>query len=371
MLRYLQVENFKSLKRISLPLERLNLFFGMNGAGKSSIIQSLLLLRQSFWKNSDIHTLYLSGDLINLGSGREVLCQSTNDEFIRVVLSFSGDYVIERVYPCKDTIKSYLRSDNATGGTEVQDLIQTHEEGLFGNQFCYLSAEHIGPRVGYDMSRWDRESDNLLGIHGEYAVPFLASYGDEYKVRNELCLKSGRTNRLMDQLSAWLAYISPGIKIDAQYIPYEEKAKLGISYDGVRLTSDPFTPINVGFGIPYALPLIVALLVSEPQSLVLLENPESHLHPRGQAKIAELIARAAASGTQIICESHSDHIINGIRVAVKNQLLNHDNLLVTYFTKNDNQETELTNINVDSKGTLSEYPDGLLDEWGILMSELF
>ena len=86
--------------------------------------------------------------------------------------------------------------------------------------------------------------------------------------------------------------------------------------------------------------------------------------------MAELIALAAENGCQILCESHSDHIINGIRVAVRQGLINHQKLMVSYFSKNEQQETVAEHIRVDKKGALSGYPDGLLDEWGILMSEL-
>lgn len=86
--------------------------------------------------------------------------------------------------------------------------------------------------------------------------------------------------------------------------------------------------------------------------------------------MAELIALAAENGCQILCESHSDHIINGIRVAVRQGLIDHQKLMVSYFSKNEQQETVAEHIEVDKKGALSEYPAGLLDEWGILMSEL-
>ncbi len=136
------------------------------------------------------------------------------------------------------------------------------------------------------------------------------------------------------------------------------------------MASNTFLPVNVGFGIPYVLPLVVALLTAEKDGLLLIENPESHLHPKGQTAIAELISRVAARGTQIICESHSDHIINGVRVAVKNRVLENKDVSVVYFDKDDDQITRTTEISVDQKGNLSDYPAGLLDEWGILMSAL-
>ena len=77
MINYMQIENFKSIRKLSLPLENLNLFFGMNGMGKSSVIQALLLLRQSFWENSKLglDCLYTNGTMIKLGTGKDVFCQ--------------------------------------------------------------------------------------------------------------------------------------------------------------------------------------------------------------------------------------------------------------------------------------------------------
>ena len=201
-------------------------------------------------------------------------------------------------------------------------------------------------------------------------VPYLAFEGDQFKVPDELCLNEGRTNRLYDQVSAWMSKISPGIKIHATNEPLDNKAKLDISYIGQRLKSAPFKPVNVGFGIPHVLPLVVLLLTANENGLILIENPESHLHPMGQTAIADLITAVANRGTQIICESHSDHIINGIRVAIKNQRLPCKDLSIVFFEKDENQLTKTTEIAIDQNGNLSEYPIGLLDEWGNLMAEL-
>lgn len=370
MIRYLQVDNFKSLKNIAIPLEKLNLFFGMNGMGKSSVLQALLLLRQSYWSHSPkwLGSLKTRGGLINLGTSTDVFCQGAEVEYIHFLLGFKKDRTLDLVYDYGSGLKpiGILR---LVGGYGHMDP-SIEQEPLFANGFSYLGAEHIGPRNEYSADRWEKEGLNPMGNHGEFAVPFLALEGETYRVPAELCLDSGKTDRLLDQVSAWMSVISPGIKIGARYLPTEEAAKLDIRYNGARLASDPFLPVNVGFGVPYVLPLIVTLLTATPDSLLLLENPESHLHPRGQSGIADLIARAAAYGTQILCESHSDHIINGIRVAVKEGTLSCQDLSVVYFDKDEEQMTKTTEIAVDRNGNLSEYPDGLLDEWGILMSAL-
>ena len=367
MINYMQIENFKSIRKLSLPLENLNLFFGMNGMGKSSVIQALLLLRQSFWENSKLGLdyLYTNGTMIQLGTGKDVFCQSGVSDNIRFYIQFSNNIKFDCCY--KYRLDDPDSDQLMRVGTKTDD---SYAVSLFSEQFSYLGAEHIGPRKQYSIENWKRNGAVKLGTAGEFVVPFLALEGEKLRVPEEMCLQSGKTNRLIDQVSAWMAEISPGIRISAELLPSIEKAKLAISYSGDRLFSDSFLPVNVGFGIPYVLPLIVELLISNQDSLLLIENPESHLHPKGQTMIANLIALAAEHGCQIICESHSDHVINGIRVAIKKKQINNRKVGISFFSKNKEQETKVDNIYIDSKGNLSEYPLGLLDEWGILMTEL-
>lgn len=367
MINYMQIENFKSIKKLSLPLENLNLFFGMNGMGKSSVIQALLLLRQSFWENykSGLDCLYTNGEMIQLGTGKDIFCQSGFSDTIRFYVQFSDGGAYDCCYkyePDKPNNDQLTRIGTGTG--------ENYAVSLFSERFSYLSAEHIGPRKQYSIENWRKNGAARLGIMGEFIVPFLALEGEKIRVPDEMCLQTGKTNRLIDQVSAWMAEISPGIRLNAQLIPLLEKAKLEVSYSGERLVSEPFLPVNVGFGIPYVLPLIVELLISDCGSLLMIENPESHLHPKGQTIIAKLISLAAENGCQILCESHSDHVINGVRVVVKQGLISNNKVRISFFSKNENQETNVEHIFMDSKGNLSEYPSGLLDEWGILMSEL-
>lgn len=367
MIKYMQVENFKSIKKLSLPLENLNLFFGMNGMGKSSVIQSLLLLRQSYWENhkSSLDYLYTNGDIIQLGTGRDIFCQSALEETLRFYIQLDN----QRKYDCH--YKFNLNDPDCDQLERMEaGLQEDYSSALFSDKFSYLGAEHLGPKKQYGIENWKKNGVLKRGALGEFTVPFLAIEGERIRVPDPMCLQTGRTNRLIDQASAWMAEISPGIRITAELLPLIEKAKLAISYSGDRLISDTFLPVNVGFGIPYVLPLIVELLISDEEGLLLIENPESHLHPKGQSMIGKLISLAAEHGCQIICESHSDHVINGVRAAAKNGLICNEKIGVYFFSKNKDQETKVKSIYVDSRGNLSDYPAGLLDEWGILMSEL-
>ena len=101
------------------------------------------------------------------------------------------------------------------------------------------------------------------------------------------------------------------------------------------VTSNEYRPTSVGFGIAYVLPVLVALLSANEKYMVIIENPEAHLHPRGQVAMGELIARAAAAGVQVIVETHSDHVLNGVRLAVKGKDFASARCCRTFLQKRD------------------------------------
>lgn len=367
MIKYMRVENFKAIRKMNLGLGSLNLLFGMNGMGKSSLMQTILLIRQSYIKSGrmNMDQLYINGDLIALGSSRDILCSNAEGNEISFVFADTGDRMNRFVY----------RADfNSNTNNQLErinkDEAVDYSSALFRDEFIYISAEHLGPQRKYSYSRWDDQGVNSIGVRGEYTVPFLAMYGDVISVPQELCDDKGKTNKLKEQVSAWMKRISPGIRLGTELMISDQEAKLDISYEGDRFVSDSYSPVNVGFGITYVLPLVVALLSAGKDCLILIENPESHLHPKGQSAMAELLCKCAAHGTQIICESHSDHVINGVRVSVKEKLINYDDVMITYFSKNSKMNTEEKTIRIDENGNLDNYPIGLLDEWGELMAKL-
>jgi len=143
-----------------------------------------------------------------------------------------------------------------------------------------------------------------------------------------------------------------------------------------------FKPQNVGFGVSYILPVLATLLSAKAGNVVIIENPEAHLHPRGQSEIGKLIAETVARGVQVFVETHSDHVINGIRVAVRKGIVKPEDVNIAFFDRKPHdvpQEdgttkrevyAEVTNIKVDANGSLSEWPKDFMDEWGIQQMKL-
>ena len=176
-----------------------------------------------------------------------------------------------------------------------------------------------------------------------------------------------KSNILLHQVDAWLSEISPGTKLNTTNIPGTDLVLLDFQFETIRDYTNRFRPVNVGFGLSYVLPVIVALLTAEKDKLIIIENPEAHLHPRGQAEMGKLIALAAEAGAQLIIETHSDHLLNGIRVAVKEKIMSEQNVALFYFnrmnTEGGEQYSQVTSIKIDRNGEFSEYPKDFMDEW--------
>lgn len=261
---------------------------------------------------------------------------------------------------------------------------------LFTDNFHYLQAERVGPRVFSEMSDYLVRQHRQIGPRGEYALHFLAIFGQETVDSELLCHPSMNFNpndppRLRVAVEAWMREISPGTRINVEMIEDLDLVRATYAFERVGQTATRnYRPTNVGFGISYTLPVLVALLSSNrkpdtdgepnPGRLVLLENPEAHLHPKGQFQIGNLIACAASSGTQIVLETHSDHILNGIRVAVREGNLNPDSVALHFFQrpKEDSQgaSVAVTPLKIDSDGRIDDWPPNFFDEYSKSLRKL-
>ena len=157
-----------------------------------------------------------------------------------------------------------------------------------------------------------------------------------------------------------MAEIFPGFQYAVTPVPGTDLATLGLATEG---NPELIRPQNTGFGLSYTLPIFVACLAAPENGLVLIENPEAHLHPAAQSKFAAFLAMIVSSGVQIILETHSDHIINGVRKAVRAKVINKQNALIYFFRQAENTEQDkVTRIEIDGKGNLTDWPKGFFDQ---------
>ena len=123
-------------------------------------------------------------------------------------------------------------------------------------------------------------------------------------------------------------------------------------------------PTNVGFGYAYVLPILVAGLTSTPKHTIIIENPEAHLHPKAQARLIEFLAKVASNEVQIFIESHSEHILNALCIAVitEENSIKNDDISVLYFQDTPEGEPNCTRIPILANGNIEEWPDGFFDQ---------
>ena len=367
MITSLHLLNFKPFANQLLEFRKLTLFSGLNSTGKSSVMQSLLLLRQSYQQGLlPEKGLALNGDFVNIGTAQDALFEGAKEDLIgfNIVLENNSKAVWRFKY---DREVDVLSIDSEPVSSEV------YKSNLFGNKFHYLQAERIGPRPFNEMSDYQVRQLGQLGIKGEYAAHFLAINGQkaisnsglshpDVKSKTQRDLSSAKSMDLIDQVEAWMGEISPGtrLKIDA-------KSDVDLmSFQYSYGDSNPYRATNVGFGISYTLPIIVAALASTPGTIILIENPEAHLHPKGQVKMGQLLALAASGGVQVVIETHSDHVLNGIRLAVHGGKIDPIDVQLHYFQRQNKEGqavTEVISPRINRNGRIDRWPDGFFDEW--------
>ena len=117
------------------------------------------------------------------------------------------------------------------------------------------------------------------------------------------------------------------------------------------------------------LPIIVSALIAQPGEILIVENPEAHLHPKAQSKLAQFLAKVSSCGVQVFIESHSDHILNALRIAILDKIVTPTELSILYFPQNLKQP--IVQIPVQPDGGIEEWPEDFFDQIDKDFSRLF
>ncbi|AIL44809.1 AAA family ATPase [Elizabethkingia anophelis] len=405
MIKQISIDNFKLYKEgVKIPLSNLNLFTGINGRGKSTALQVFLLLSQSTLINRATNKIYLNGDNVRLGSfddikNKDVLFSEkihfglefdhfSIDYYLYNANADASEVFIEHIdakcdgseinlhrndewytysdftqqqfqFPLFDlflgdaTLEQYFKQTNISNIRSGINFIGVH----------YVSADRIGPKNYYENKSLNHFVS--VGALGENTVNILHHKGND-KV-NETVLEgySKMFGENIEELSLtiedntnyWINKIFQGAKIQVESIKGEDLLKLRINSDG---KSSYFKPTNVGYGFSYSLPIIVTGLIAKPGEILIVENPEAHLHPYAQSILAKFLSLVSASGVQVLVETHSEHILNGFRIAVKNSIVSSKETNVLYF---DNKNDELFDkIIIDEEGGVNNWPKDFFDQ---------
>lgn len=362
MIRSISIQGFKCFReKETIPLSQINILYGKNGRGKSTVAQSLLLLAQTMLDCNDIAELHLMGNLIELGNFKEIVNKDiAQNSFF---WSLQDDKELIELGFEELPLKPQLAKLNKliVNGENRFDIITSSDEEKGSNQSVsttsdimmlqnlkllqYVSAGRIGPNN--TSLRKDILAPNWFGVKGEYVINVLANQGEEFQ--KEVC--------------EILSYVLSGATLKARPRDIDT---IELFLDSVN-NGNMFRPINVGFGYSYILPVIVAAILAEKGSILIIENPEAHLHPGAQSRIAKfLIETAKKKNIQLIIETHSDHVVNGLRIAMKQKVqeLSPTDAEIIFFSHDDKDtKPDIEIIKCDYRGELDIYPDDFLDEW--------
>lgn len=230
--------------------------------------------------------------------------------------------------------------------------------------FTTFKQSVLGQDALLETSDYLVRGQKQLGPSGEFTAHFLSVWGEEPIPNSTLAHPAAISLTLRHQVEAWLGEISPGTQINLTPNAGTDTITLQFAFMIDKVRSNWYRSTNVGYGITYALPILVAVLSSTPGSLLLIENPEAHLHPKGQAQMGDLLARAASGGVQIVVETHSDHVLNGIRVAVHDGKIRPDDVKLHYFQRRkEDGQSQVISPHIDQDGRIDTWPDGFFDEW--------
>ena len=319
MITRIDLYHFKCFSVLKLPLSPLTLLSGTNAAGKSSVLQALALLHQTIREHEWSTRLMLNGLAVRLGTVADVIDQVEGRTSFEVALWDEDDEY--RWNFSGDRTEMSMEVDRIEAGgitfTEPRPLCRLLPQRVVDQSvtmrlrdLSYLTAERLGPRDYYPLE--DPQLTPVVGPAGEHSVSVLHS-GEEVPVLESLALDGTPPTRLR-QVEARMAEFFPGCQLAIETIPHANAVRLG-----VRTSRDTgfHRPGHTGFGLTQVLPIVVAALSSKSNGLLLIENPEVHLHPAGQVSMGRFLAKVSAAGVQVILETHSDHVLNGVRRAVK------------------------------------------------------
>jgi predicted ATPase len=368
VLTRLDLEHFKCFDLLKLPIGRLTFLSGSNASGKSSVLQSLVLLHQTIREQEWSTRLLLNGGELRLGTITDVVDKLTGRRTFGIGLidsncetrwtfegadrrDMSAVVTAVRVGNTEQLAPAALRFLLPPSAPPEQEDLATRLLRL-----CFLTAERIGPREVYPLE--DPNATQVVGPRGENAASLL-HWGRDQAVLDTLAIND-RPPTLFHQVEAYMQEFFPGCSLEVQQVPQSNGVTLGLRTSSA---TDFHRPVHVGFGLTQVFPIIVAALSRKANDLLLIENPEVHLHPAGQARMGEFLSKIAAAGIQVLIETHSDHVLNGIRRSVKGGVTKHEEVAIHFFKDRETKGDQIISPLIDANGNIDVWPSGFFDQF--------
>ncbi|MFZ1560032.1 MAG: DUF3696 domain-containing protein, partial [Saprospiraceae bacterium] len=409
----LNFSNFKNWKNFNTDLTKINLFFGQNSSGKSSIIQLLLLLKQTV-ENTDDKVVLFFGDnksYVNLGNFDEII----NREAINKILDFgigfdfldnlmlnvkvskSKNGIVElselkarNIYSNILIVKIehhyHLRIEHLRNETKkvkkfqhINSFYKVPNESLLDESFkdsldvleksikylfsrmIYIGPLRENPKREY---KWTGSRHSHFGIRGENTFDaIITSIKENEKYVSQYFNFEGS---LAEIVGNWL--IEFGMADDFQIIPISEAKQLYQVNVKTKGSKNWVDICDVGFGVSQILPIIALCYYAPMGSILIIEQPEIHLHPKVQSGLGDLLIDAALSGNiQFIIESHSEHLLTRIQRRIAEEKIDDKDVKINFCNLIDG-ESVLEELEVDDFGEIINWPENF---FGDEMEEIY
>lgn len=330
----IKIRNYKCFDNVELELPRITVLTGSNGVGKSSVVQAMLLLLEA--STSSHKSISLKQEpRFRLGSFEDIV---GNDRYsIELQLD---DYNVKLGFV-----------EDKLGEASIEERRGTPPKVLT-SQPRYLNAERRGPRLSEEL----RSTPHDCGDTGEATGSILLQASQKATKIDKTRSLNGQNDNLQIEVDNWMSYICGEVAFKPEKLSDEHYRLKVIQRRGAHLAT------NTGFGYTYALPIVVDGLIIENGGLLIVENPEAHLHPKAQSNMGEFLAKIASSGVNILVETHSEHIVNGIRRSIlKQKVLSCQDLAIYFFELEDGKVKDVK-ITMDEEGNLSDFPQDFFDQ---------
>lgn len=367
MLTEITINNFKCFNNSkTFKLTNLNLLTGYNGRGKSSMLQALLLLAQTVQKTSEIKSLIINGDYIKLDLYDDIVntlekpvsfhLKSDNENIMDFLIEYSQDKNNDRRAILSNLIidgKNYFSNIVSIGvdikkddksAVRADPYSMSIIRPLFDNYY-YISADRLGPTKFEEKT--ELNNSNPVGANGQFRLNVI-----------------NRNKDLKKKISDSINYIMDST--DNIIITGEDNdfpvLKLAFENEQRKVKA-----INTGFGYSYVLSILLLLFFVKSGEII-IENPEAHLHPLAQARLMELICKTVAENNniQIFIETHSEHIINAVKLATVTDRLSKSSSTLYFFDK----DFSIKPLQINERGQILDWPIGFFDQESIDLANI-
>ncbi len=372
MIRALCLESFKCFEDLRLDVAPLTLLTGFNAAGKSTSLQTLLLLSQTLRGQHGGAELRLNGPLVSLGTPGDIMnsSRSRGNKLTLGVATSDVELLWHFAAPEEDRRSLQVvqldvkdKASSSLGPSDLNGIRPVVREGFVQNaialldRLVFLSAVRQVESEVFPTPSETGGPVGDVGPIGEFAAWCLHREGDAQIAPARRCKSDTESPTLRQQVDAWAAYLFPNTKFNA--LPIQRTSLMHLEIKS-GLTSDWSRPANVGYGISYAFPILVAGLCATGAQPVIVDSPEAHLHPRGQSRIGSFLAQVASHDAQILVETHSDHVLNGVRIALRDGTIDPSLVAIHFFTGRSDQPA--IQLSVDRNGGIRDWPEGFFDQ---------